>query len=273
VAVLARPSPAPAAEGCHYDDIALELVCGDGGTGGGGSGGGGGGSSTDYWTGWYLAGACGGGGPVGDGLVDITTPLVLAVRRHIVDGEVVEVDTTCIDLDDAAGAAWAAVAAAIQALPDPRWEASPDGVVAPGLTGLDTWLWYGGSTQVGPIDATWVEPVTGLGFGVRGRGWTETITWDLSEATYRVTAPRWDQAAGVGGSPERPAATHVYDTTSRAAGHPAGYPVELELYWVGEYQVLVPSGAWTAWAPIPSTLTETTPATYPVVQVRSKLAR
>jgi hypothetical protein len=28
------------------------------------------------------------------------------------------------------------------------------------------------------MDAIWVEPVNGIGFGVKGRGWTESITWN-----------------------------------------------------------------------------------------------
>ena len=77
---------------------------------------------------------------------------------------------TCIDLDDAATEIWAEVASAVADLPDPNWEANPDGHLSKGLTGLDTWLWYSNPSQVGPINATWTHPLTGLVFGVRGTG-------------------------------------------------------------------------------------------------------
>ncbi|MFP4555005.1 MAG: hypothetical protein ACLFRT_14250, partial [Actinomycetota bacterium] len=78
------------------------------------------------------------------------------------------------------------MASAVRALPDPSWESDPDGDVGLGLTGLETWLWYSNPTQVGPIEAIWVEPVTGIEFGVRGRGWTESISWNTGEATYKA---------------------------------------------------------------------------------------
>jgi hypothetical protein len=259
-------APARAADECYYDPVTGRLVCEDEG-GGGGSG-----ATSDYWTSWRIIGDCGGGSGVGGVLIDIFTGLVLAIRDHIVDGETVETQSTCIDLDDAEEAIWEAVASAIAALPDPRWEANPDGTLSKGLTGLDTWLWYSNPSQVGPIDATWTDPVTGIVFGVRGRGWTESITWDTGEGLYDVFAPTWDNAPGMGGSEVAPAAVHLYNTTSTAAGHPEGYPVNLELFWVGEYQVRVLAGVWTDWARFSSTLTEAFPDTYEVVEVRSKLS-
>ncbi|MGH3449501.1 MAG: hypothetical protein ACRDQW_02015, partial [Haloechinothrix sp.] len=122
------------------------------------------------------------------------------------------------------------------------------------------------------IDAIWIEPITRLAFGVRGRGWTESVAWDTAEGTYDVFAATWDEAPGMGGSPDAPAATHVYNTTSTAAGHPEGYPVSLDLLWVGEYQVSVIGGLWTDWTRFASTLAETFPDTYQVVEVRSKLS-
>ena len=76
----------------------------------------------------------------------------------------------------------------------------------------------------------------------------------------------------MGGSEDDPAATHLYNTTSAAAGYSNGYPVSVELYWVGEYQVRVIAGVWTGWARFASTLAEVYPNSYEVVEVRSKLS-
>jgi hypothetical protein len=69
-----------------------------------------------------------------------------------------------------------------------------------------------------------------------------------------------------------PAASHLYNTSSSAAGHEAGYPVGLDLLWVGEYQVTVIGGVWTDWARFTSTLGESASDTYQVVEVRSVLS-
>lgn len=267
VGVVGMAAPARAAEDCYYDPVTGTLVCEDDGGGGGGSD-----PATDYWTSWRLIGACGAGGGGGGVIIDITTGLILALRDHIIDGEIVESQTTCIDLDGAATAIWDAVASAATGLPDPTWEANPDGDLSKGLTGLDTWLWYSNPSQVGPIDATWTEPVTGLVFGIRGRGWTESITWDTGDALYDAFAPTWDDSPTVGGGPDAPAATHLYDTTSVDAGYSSGYPVSVELYWVGEYQISLLAGVWTGWARFGSTLAEVFSATYEVVEVRSHLS-
>ncbi|HLF43048.1 MAG TPA: hypothetical protein VJA46_05910 [Acidimicrobiia bacterium] len=265
VVVAVPATPAVANHECYFDSD-LGLVCEDHGEGGGE------GSATSYWTTWQIVGQCGGGGVVGGGLIDINSGLVLALRDQIMDGEVVETQTQCIDLDEAENTIWEAIASAVRALPDPRWESNPDTSVSVGLTGLETWLWYSNPSQVGPIDAIWVEPVTGIEFGVRGRGWTESVTWDTGEASYQVFAAVWDDAPSMGGSPESPAARHVYNTSSTAAGYNAGYPVSLDLLWVGEYQVMVVGGVWTTWARFASTLAENVPNTYEVVEVRSRLS-
>ena len=266
VGMVVGAAPAGAAEDCYFDPDTRLLVCEDDGDGGGSD------PVTDYWTSWRIIGICGGGGGAGGLIVDITTGLILALRDHVVDGEVVESQSTCIDLDDAATEIWEAVASAATGLPDLAWEANPDGRISKGLTGLATWLWYSNPSQVGPIDATWTDPVTGLVFGVRGRGWTESITWDTGERLYDVFAATWSDAPGVGGAAEAPAATHLYNAASADAGHPNGYSVSVELHWVGEYQISLLAGVWTDWARFGSTLTETFPDRYEVVEVRSKLS-
>lgn len=265
--VAAWALPAAADHECYYDPE-LGLVCEDHGGGGGGGGG-----SSSYWTSWQLVGQCGGGGTIGGGvIIDLNTKLVAALRDRIVDGEVVETQVECIDLEESEDEIWEEIATAISSLPDPRWESNPDSYLSAGLTGLETWLWYSNPSQVGPIEAIWVEPVTGIEFGVRGRGWTESITWNTGEASYEVFASVWDAAPGMGGSPDTPAARHVYNTTSTAAGYSTGYPVSLDLLWVGEYQVRVIDGVWTNWIRFASTLSENVPDTYEVVEIRSRLS-
>lgn len=267
LAVVTLPmSPAAADHQCYFDPELGRLVCEDHG------GGGGGGETRSYWTSWQIVAQCGAGGAVGGVLIDISTRRVLAIRDRISGGEVVETQTECINLEESEEEIWEEIASAIHALPAPRWESDPDSSLSAGLTGLETWLWYSNPSQVGPIEAIWVEPVTGIEFGVRGRGWTESITWDTGEGSYEVFAAVWDEAPGMGGSPYTPAARHVYNTSSTAAGYLAGYPVSLDLFWVGEYQVRVIDGVWTNWTRFSSTLTVTVPDVYEVVEVRSRLS-
>ena len=82
------------------------------------------------------------------------------------------------------------------------------------------------------------------------------------------------EADGAGGTPEEPPVTHLYETTSADAGFSDGYPVSVDLLWVGEYRVgvTVAGGTiWTDWALVASTLEEVFPAAYEVVEVRSDL--
>ena len=269
LAAIAQPASA-APDNCWYDPTERTWVCEDGGGGPGDED-----PGTDYWTEWTLVGPCGGGGGVGGGLVDIRTGLLMAMRYHYVDGEVTETQSVCLDLDGAETDAWDEIASAAEALPDPGWESNPDSRVSKGLTGLETWIWSSHETQVGPIAATWAEPVTGIVFAVEGRGWTETITWDTGDGTYDAFAPTYFDADVLGGTPDDPPITHLYDTTSVDAGFGAGYPVALNLLWVGEYRVGIDVGGgtvWTEWARVLSTFAETFPASYDVVEVRSELA-
>lgn len=265
VLVVLPALSALADEECYFDPT-LGLVCEDDGEGGGGG-------TTTYWTSWQILGLCGGAGGVGGVIIDLRTNLILAFRDRIEDGEVVQTQTECLDLSDGEDTVWEEVATAIHALPPAGWESDPDRSLTTGLTGLETRLWYSSPTQVGPIDAIWVEPVTGIEFGVRGRGWIEAITWTTGEADYDSFATEWEEALLMGGSPQVPAAAHVYRTASRAAGYAEGYPVTLDRVWVGQYQVMVIGGAWTSWARFSSTLSETVTDTYPVVEVRSRLSQ
>lgn len=132
-----------------------------------------------------------------------------------------------------------------QYIPRPRVDLSPG---PRGLTGLETWFWYPGGSNVS------------VGFGAGGFAIT---------ASARATGFRWATgdgavlASGRAGSDSAPAARHVYRTKS------AGYPVSLSMVWAGSY-------TWSGFGdsgsgPLgPVTVTgETQP--YPVAEVRSVL--
>jgi hypothetical protein len=117
-----------------------------------------------------------------------------------------------------------------------------------GLTGLETWYWYPGTSDVS------------VGFGIRGFAIT---------AAARATTFRWSTGDGVvlrssrPGSPGAPSAEHTYRTKS------SGYPVSLSMVWAGTY-------TWSGFGDSgsgslgPVTVTgETHP--YPVAEVRSVL--
>jgi hypothetical protein len=117
-----------------------------------------------------------------------------------------------------------------------------------GLTGLQTWYWYPGTSDVS------------VGFGIRGF----VIT-----AAAKATTYRWSTGDGNvlqssrPGSPAAPSAEHTYRTKS------SGYPVSLSMVWAGTY-------TWSGFGDSgsgslgPVTVTgETHP--YPVAEVRSVL--
>jgi hypothetical protein len=132
-----------------------------------------------------------------------------------------------------------------QYIPRPRVLLSPG---PRGLTGLETWYWYPGGSNVS------------VGFAARGFAIT---------ASARATGFRWltgDGAvltSGSAGSDTAPAARHVYRTKS------AGYPVTLSMVWTGHY-------TWSGFGdsgsgPLgPVTVTGGTQP-YPVAEVRSVL--
>ena len=216
-----------------------------------------------YYTEWDFLGAC--------------THLVewLHFQRYKIytDGVTpAELEDVCILPDPGSEGAWRAVAHAIAALADPVWSANPNGTTSSGLTGLETWLWYPNPTRVGPIRVIWTDPVTGITSAVEGRGWVGTLTWGVGEGEYAVSVGSFDAGASIGGTEAHPAAIHVYDTTSTAAGFGQGYPVSVTLLWVGETRIRPPGAPWFSWGPIGNTLTETATDLYEVVEVRSFLS-
>jgi hypothetical protein len=132
-----------------------------------------------------------------------------------------------------------------QYIPRPLVQLSPG---QRGLTGLETWFWYPGGSNVS------------VGFGAGGFAITASAT---------ATDFRWSTGDGAVLTSGRPgseralAARHVYRTKS------TGYPVSLSMVWTGRY-------TWSGFGdsgsgPLgPVTVTgETHP--YPVAEVRSVL--
>lgn len=256
--VFAMATPASAShEGCYFDPAVGALVC----PGHEGGGPGDPGDDPDYYyTQWQFLGAC-----------DWTGALHFRRYRIYTDGVTpTETQDICIELDPGIEAAWDADA--IAALADPVWSANPDGTTSSGLTGLETWLWYQNPTRVGPIGVTWTDPVTGITSAVEGRCWVGTLTWGVGEGRYAVSAGSFGAGASIGGSEAQPVATHVYDTTSTAAGFGEGYPVSVTLLWVGETRIRPPGAPWFTWTQIGNTLTNTATDLYKVVEVRASLS-
>jgi len=245
--------------GCYFDPAVGALVCP-------GHEGGGPGEPPEepdyYYTAWEFVGLC-----------DWTETLQFRRFKIYTDGETpTETEYVCTDPTPGKEAAWDAVEAAIAALVDPQWTANPDGAIAAGLTGLEAWLWYPNTTQVGPIGVQWTDPITGVTSAIEGRGWVGALTWNAAEAEYQVNAASFGAGGLIGGSEESPPARHRYHTASGEAGYSNGYPVSVTLLWVGETRIRPPGAPWFGWNPIPNTLTEVATDLYPVVEVRSRLS-
>jgi len=255
---LTTVSPAAADPPCDlFDDIAR---CEGGGGGGGGE--------PDpseppyYFEPWVYRGVC-----------DWSDALLYERLKIWTDGSgLVEVERVCVDPGEGEDEAWDELVEAIEALSDPRWESSPDNAIGPGLTGLDTWLWYSGQTQIGPVDATWADPVVGVVFEVQGRAWSGELAW--SPGTGDVidrSVTTFEEAAEAGGSKADPVETYMYEVSAADAGHEGGYPVEMSILWVGEWRTRVVGGVWSAWSPMPNTYLDTFNGTYDVWQIRGVL--
>lgn len=213
------------------------------------------------FTPWRFVGAC-----------DFTDFLQFVRERVYRDGRPNETERVCVDPGEAEDEVWDDLEDAVEALSDARWEASPDNAVGPGLTGLETWLWYSGETRVGPLFVTWTDAGTGVVFEAEGRAWTGEMSWDAGDGTTVASeVGAFDEALGAGGSLEEPAGTHVYETSARHAGFEGGYPVEMSLLWVGEWRYRVAGDAWSGWLPMANTSLDTFAGTYDVWQVRGVL--
>lgn len=117
-----------------------------------------------------------------------------------------------------------------------------------GLTGLRTWYWYPGNSDVS------------VGFDIRGFAIT---------ASAQATTYRWSTGDGAvlqssrAGGPTAPSAYHTYGTKS------SGYPVSLSMVWAGTY-------AWSGFGdsgggPLGPVNVTGNIHPYPVAEVRSVL--
>jgi len=91
------------------------------------------------------------------------TGLVVALRDHIVDGEVVETQTECIDLEEGEDEIWDELASATGALAGPRWESNPYMDLTTGRPASRRGCGIPTRPRSVAIEAIWVEPVTGTG--------------------------------------------------------------------------------------------------------------
>lgn len=248
------------------------IECTGGGTGGGGETG----SDDDedgetpayYWGAWGTSGQCPDGSPrvvrylmwATGGYVEPWELAALPPGVIFSVDRVFQMICTEFPIDDL----WDEVVEEIERLPGLVWETSPS---ASGITGLETWFWHSGPTVVGPIEAAWTHPPTGITYTLQGRGWVGEAGWATGDgAILTADADTWDDGAGVGGSAEQPAARHTYERTSATAGHASGYPVSVSLRWVGDWR-WSSGGGWSPWQPMDGTHTTSASADYEVQQI------
>jgi hypothetical protein len=144
---------------------------------------------------------------------------------------------------------------------------APDGLsianpLAQGLTGLDTWLWYEGGTDIPPFTLTVDDPGSGIGLEVEAWALLDSFTWDMGDGTVLTsTVPGTDRNL-----PRSAAATHRYERKG-------DYTITFTAGWTGTYRWRrLRGGAWSTPIPFagnPATITTATP--YPVVEIRSVL--
>lgn len=134
--------------------------------------------------------------------------------------------------------------------------------VAEGLTGLDTWLWYEGGTEIPPFRLRFTDPGSGITMELEAWATLEQFTWDMGDGGV-VASTRSGSADDL---PDTAAATYLYETKGE-------YTVTFTAGWIGTYRWRqLPGGAWST--PVPfagNPATVTTTVVYPVVEVRSVL--
>ena len=253
------------------------------GHGGGGGGGGGGGEpeppSGPHWGGWEFYGYC-------------DWNLTMFIERVLFDTDgtwatVMEgynpddydgwadpagriVQGVCWEPTEAGVAMEGQLVKDSKDLSPPLFNRNPEAL---GLTGLETWLWYQGETQIEPIELTWTDPVRNLTFVLQGRAWAESITWDMGNGDVATShmASSWESAAGLGGDMTNPAAAYTFETSAIQAGFADGtYPVTVTLSWTGEWRLFI-DDEWSPWTPILPGWADSGTFDYQVTQVRSVL--
>ena len=127
-------------------------------------------------------------------------------------------DDTCVSESWAADV-WGRVA---ELIPEAELAKSPH---VRGLTGLETWAWYEGDTQIQPFGFEVTDELTGLSIGVEAWAWITTYKWDFGDgAIGGSVAYRFEEAPGAAGSEADPPARHTYETSHDDAGLAEGYP-------------------------------------------------
>ena len=135
--------------------------------------------------------------------------------------------------------------------------------ITEGLTGLDTWLWYEGGTEIPPFTLTFTDPGSGITMEIEAWAVLEAFVWDMGDGTIVTSA--------VPGSaddlPHSAAATHRYERKG-------DYTITFTAAWNGTYRWRqLPGGAWST--PIPfadNPALIATSFTYPVSEVRAVLS-
>ena len=169
-----------------------------------------------YWGSWYIDGACDWSGFVlirrylrnPDGTPATSPPTDPTPWGGFVDSSGRVYQTACWDGAEAEAVVEGELVSGSELLSPPEFTRNPELV---GLTGLETWLWFEGATQLPPIALAWTDPATGISHNLEGRAWIESITWDLGngDAVSTSHAAEFDDAAGLGGSLANPAATYT----------------------------------------------------------------
>jgi len=131
-----------------------------------------------------------------------------------------------------------------------------------GLTGLDTWLWYDGGTEIPPFTLTVDDPGSGIRLEVEAWARLETFTWDMGDGTVVTAAIPGSDAV----LPRSAAATHRYERKG-------DYTITFTAAWNGTYRWRqAPGGIWSSPIPFagnPATISTSTP--YHVAEIRAIL--
>jgi hypothetical protein len=242
----------PSAGGGVNDDSFFVGVISPGQTGGNGSVGGTNGVSPYTYT-WVPAGIIAGVGPICDANGAPGSWYGLVVRD--LAGTVVSNENRCVPLNPDGGLGappalppvpttgdiWRV---ALRQIDAPRLGVNPSPV---GLTGLETWLWYDGPSEL--------EVAAGIG------PWTVTGTARLAEVTFDLGDGETVTAARAGSEAD-PAARYVYETKGT-------YEVVVTARWTADF-VLSGPGLPSRPTPMGSAVLRST-SEYPVQEVRGLL--
>lgn len=132
-------------------------------------------------------------------------------------------------------------------VPDPSVSVNPAGA---GVTGLETWLWLDGTTNLD------VGPLTLDGWSVRATATVERIVWEMGDGHSASSTKRGSEAS--------PAATHTYERKSGAAP----YTLTVTTRWHGTATI---NGFGTTLTQDLGTVTTSGSRPYDVDEVRSIL--